>query len=108
MQLSQQVSISELANTKDLLQGQNSVVMQECNACFWNLPIAALDPIDRVQSRSRTTYVGWLDKFEGIATIHAVCLVPYHAVVPLVAELEESSVKFEYQSSDSPFFTCRF
>ena len=63
------------------MQGQHFVVMPPYNACFWNLLIAALDPINRVQPRSRTTCVGWLDKFKGIAAIHAVTL--------------------EYQSSDS-------
>ena len=32
---------------------------------------------------------------------HAKCVELYHSVVPLQAELEESSVKLEYQSSDS-------
>ena len=32
---------------------KNSVVLPEYNACFWNLLIAVLDPIDRVQPRSR-------------------------------------------------------
>ena len=63
--------------------------------------VAALDPIDRVQPRSRTTCVGWLARFNRTAAIHAVCFAPYHAVVPLVAEFEEASVKLEYQSSDS-------
>ena len=33
--------------------------------------------------------------------IHAVCPVPHHVVVPTRAEPEDSSVKLEYQSSDS-------
>ena len=57
---SMQVSVSELANTKDLLQRQNFIIMPCYHACFQNLSIAALDPIDRVQPRSRTTCVGWL------------------------------------------------
>ena len=96
IQLSQQVSVSELANTTGFLQRQNSVVMPQYNACFWNLLIAALDPIDRVQPRSRTTCVGWLARSNGTAATHAVCLAPYHAAVPLVAQLEEASVKLEY------------
>ena len=51
MQASMQV-LSELANTKELLQRQNSVVIPEYHACFLNILIAALDPIDRVQPRS--------------------------------------------------------
>ena len=62
MRLSMQVSVSELANTKDLLQWLK----------FLNLSIADLDPIDRVQPRSRTTCVGWLARFNGVATIYAV------------------------------------
>ena len=96
IQLSMQVSVSELANTKGLLQLQNSVLVPLYNACFWNLLIAALDPIDRVQPRSRTTCVGWFARFKGADAIHAVCPVPYHPVV----EVEESSVKLEYHSSD--------
>ena len=65
------------------------------NAC--HLLIAALDPTDRVQPRSRTTCVGWLARFKGTDAIHAVCLVQDHPV----AEVEESSDKLEYQSSDS-------
>ena len=97
MQLSRQVSVSELANTKDLLQVQNSVVIPEYNACFWNLLIAVLDPIDCVQPRSRTTCVGWWARSKGTDAIHAVCLELYHAAV----QVEESSVKLENQSSDS-------
>ena len=58
MQLTMQVSVSELANTKDLLQRQKSVVMPKYHACYLNLSIADLDPTDRVQPRSRTTCVG--------------------------------------------------
>ena len=72
MQLIMQVSVSELANTKDLLQRQNSVILPCYHACFLNLAIAALDPIDRVQPRSSTTCVGWLARFKGVASIHAV------------------------------------
>ena len=43
--------------------------------------IAMLDPIDRVQPRSRTTCVGWLARFKGTDAIHAVCPVPYHGAV---------------------------
>ena len=32
----------------------------------------ALDPIDRVQRKSRTTCVGWLARFKGTDAIHAV------------------------------------
>ena len=39
---------------------------------FLNLSIADLDPIDRVQPRSRATCVGWLARFNGVATIRAV------------------------------------
>ena len=70
IQLSQQISISELANTQGLVARANYVVMPYYNACFWNLQVAALDPIDHVQSRSRTKCVDWLAKFEGIAAIH--------------------------------------
>ena len=63
--------------------------------------IAALDPIDRVQPRSRTTCVGWLARSNWTDAIHAVCHAPCHAVVPFVAGLEEASVFLEYQSSDS-------
>ena len=62
MQLSKHVSVSELANTKDLLQRQNSVVIPWYNTYFWNLLIAVLDPIDRVQPRSKTTLVGKFQK----------------------------------------------
>ena len=85
---------------KDLLQGQNSVVMPYYNACFWNLQVAALDPIDHVQSRSRTKCVDWLAKFNGIAAIHAV----FPAVRNV--EQEEISVKLVYQSSDSQEWPC--
>ena len=71
MQISLEVSVSELANTKDVLQQRNSVVMAQYHARFLNLSIPALDPIDRVQPRSRTTCVGWLARFNGVATIHA-------------------------------------
>ena len=69
------------------------------NAYFWNLLIAVLDPIDRVQQpRSRTTCDGWWARFKGTDAIHAVsALEQYHPV----AEVEESSVKLENQSSDS-------
>ena len=50
----------------------NSVVMPSYYACFLNLSIAALDPIDRVQPRSRITCVGWLTRFNRVADIHAV------------------------------------
>ena len=72
MQFSLQVSVSELANTKDLLQRQNSVVMPSSHACFLNHSIAVLVPIDRVQLRSRTTCVGWFERFNGVAAIRAV------------------------------------
>ena len=49
MQLSLPVSVSELANTKDGLQRQNSVEMPQYRACFLTLSIAVPDPIDRVQ-----------------------------------------------------------
>ena len=42
MQLSLQVSVLELANTKDLLQRQNSVVVPKYHACILNLSIADL------------------------------------------------------------------
>ena len=58
--------------TQDLMEGQNSVVMPQYCECFLNLSIAALDFIDRVQPSSRTTRVGWLARFHGVATIHAV------------------------------------
>ena len=67
MQLSMQVSVSELPNTKDLLRGLNSVVMPQYHACFLNLSFAALAPIDRVQPRSITTCVGWLARFKEVA-----------------------------------------
>ena len=89
-------------HTTGFLQRQNSVEMPQYSACFWNLLIATLDPIDRVQPRSRTTRVGWLARSNGTAAIHAVCLVPYDAVV----EQEEASVKLEYQSSDSQVWPC--
>ena len=86
---------------KGLEQRQNSVVMLKYNAYFWNLLIAALDPIDSVQQRFRTTCVGSLARFKGTVAIHAVCIVPYNAADPLLAEVEDSSVKLECQSSDS-------
>ena len=64
--------------------------------------IAALDPVGRMQPRSRTTCVGWFARFNWIDAIHAVCFVPYHAVV----QQEESSKKLEYQSSDSQEWPC--
>ena len=67
MQLSMLVSVSKLANTKDSLQRQ-----PEYHGCFLGLSIAVLDPVDRVQPRSRTTCVGWLARFTGVATIHVV------------------------------------
>ena len=63
--------LSELANTTDLSQRQYSVVMPQYHACFFNLSTAVLDPIDRLQTRSITTCVGWLARFKGGATIHA-------------------------------------
>ena len=51
--------------------------------------IAMLDPIDRVQPRSRTTCVGWWARFKGTDAIHAVCLVQDHQE----AEVVESSAK---------------
>ena len=71
MQASMQV-LSELANTQELLQRQNSVVIPKYHACFLNLSIAPLDPIDRVQPRSWTMCVVRLAWFNGVATIHAV------------------------------------
>ena len=41
---------------------------------FWNLLIAYLDPIDRVQPRSRTTCVGWWARSKGTDAIQAVVL----------------------------------
>ena len=77
-----------------------------------NLLMAVLDPIDRVQPRSRTTCVGWWARFKGTDSIQAVCLVSYHAVVPLQAELEESSVKLDrpipIPRNAISFFTGRF
>ena len=67
MQLSLHVSVSELENTKDFSEGQNSVVMPYHHACFLHLSIIVLDPIDRVQPRSRTTRAGWLARFNGVA-----------------------------------------
>ena len=78
MQLSMQVSVSELANTKDLLQLQNSVVLPQYHACFLNLSIAALDPIDRVQPRSRTTIM--VGKAQGVG--HHPCSMSFRAKPP--------------------------
>ena len=93
IQLSKQVPTSELANTEDLLQGHNSAVLPYYNAYFWNLLFASLDPLDRVQPRSRTTCVGWWARSAETDAINAYRDL-YHAV-----EVEESSVMLD-QSSD--------
>ena len=79
-----------MANTKDLLQGQNSVVIPHYNAYFWNFLIAFLDAIDRVQPRSSTTCVGWWARSKETDAIQAENLVLYYALV------EESSEQLEY------------
>ena len=56
----------------------------------------ALDPMDSVQKRSRTTCAGWLARFIGTDAIHAVSPVPHHSEIE-----QDSSAKLEYQSSDS-------
>ena len=95
MQLCRHVSVSELANTEDLLQGSSYVVLPCYKAYFWNLLIAVLDPFDRVQPRSKTSCVGWWESSRGTEAIQAKCLELYHAV------FEDSSEQLEYQSPDS-------
>ena len=90
IQHSMQVSVSELANTKELLELQNYVVMSKYHGYFLNLSIAGLGPVDRVQPRSRTTCVGWLARFNGVATIHPIqVLVQNHPA----SGVQESSVQ---------------
>ena len=90
IQLSQQVSISELANT----QGLVARVKLCRNTTLQRTFLESSGCCSHVQSRSRTKCVEWLAKFEGIAAIHAV--------FPAVRNVEqEESVKLEYQSSDS-------
>ena len=102
MQLTMQVSFSELANTGDFVQRQNCIVMSQYHACFVYLSIAVLDPIDRVQQRSLTTCVGRLAKFNEVVTIHAV----WAAVQNVPASgVEESSAQW---LGDEMFLLCRF
>ena len=56
----------------------------------------ALDPMNSVPKRSRTTCAGWLARFKGTGAIHAASPVPHHSEVE-----QDSSAKLEYQSSDS-------
>ena len=57
--------------------------------------MAFLDPIDRVQPRSRTTCVGWWARSKGTDAIHCKVFWMYHAVV----EVDEQSVESEESSS---------
>ena len=64
-----------------------------CLLLFIQLTVYSQDPEQRVLDR-------WQGS-KGLMPSMQYVPLPYHAVVPLVAQLEESSVKLEYQSSDS-------